>query len=64
MNSMDKDIDHVLVTEEQMKAKVAEQKKQLAKKTQEYKDFRARAIPINPQLKKVLRKLRHPFSKR
>ena len=24
MNSMDKDIDHVLVTEEQMKAKVAE----------------------------------------
>ena len=31
MNSMDKDIDHVLVTEEQMKAKVAEQKKQLAK---------------------------------
>ena len=47
-----------------LKAKVAEQKKQLAKKTQEYKDFRARAIPINPQLKKVLRKLRHPFSKR
>ena len=38
--------------------------KQLAKKTQEYKDFRARAIPINPQLKKALRKLRHPFSKR
>lgn len=24
MNSMDKDIDHILVTEEQMKAKVAE----------------------------------------
>lgn len=47
-----------------LKAKVAEQKKQLAKKTQEYKDFRARAIPINPQLKKALRKLRHPFSKR
>lgn len=47
-----------------LKAKVAEQKKQLVKKTQEYKDFRARAIPINPQLKKVLRKLRHPFSKR
>ena len=47
-----------------LKAKVAEQKKQLAKKTREYKDFRARAIPINPQLKRALRKLRHPFRKR
>lgn len=47
-----------------LKSKFASQKKQLDEKIREFKDFRARAVPINPQLKRVLRKLSHPFRKK
>lgn len=47
-----------------LKTKVSEQKRQLAKKIQEYKDLRAATIPINPKVKRALRKLGRAFRKK